>query len=71
MQVHVRSMSFMNPEATKTRKNYWDNIKLISKKRSLMSTKTKDAIVDTNVNTSKITRQRKNAITHLAKNRKK
>ena len=73
MQVHGSVMSFTNPEATRlARKKHWGNTKLTSKtKGSSVSTKTKEVIVEGNVDTRKITHLRKNGIVHLTKRTEK
>jgi len=73
MQIHGGSMCFLNKIATKRcRKQHWGNFHLISKtKGSSIGTKTKDVIVDANVNTSKTLHQRKNGMIHLTKRTEK
>ena len=73
MQISGSNMTFLNPRRTAfVRKKHWGNVKLISKtKGSSVSTKTKDVIVDANVDSSKVTHQRNSGIMHLTKRTEK
>ena len=74
MQTHGQSLSFLNKEAVRnSNKTHWGNYKLISKttSSSAVSTQTKNVIIDANVDTTKVTHQRKNGLYHLTKKTEK
>ena len=73
LQVHGSSMTFLNERATAMLgKTHWGNVKLTSKtKGTSVSTKTKDAIAEGNVDSSKVTHQRNSGIMCLTKRTEK
>ena len=72
-QIHGTGICFLNQRATElVGKMHWGNMKLISKtKGASVSTKTKNVIVDGNVDSSKVTHQRNSGIVHLTKRTEK
>ena len=72
-QIHGTGICFLNQRATElVGKMHWGNMKLISKtKGASVSAKTKNVIVDGNVDSSKVTHQRNSGIVHLTKRTEK
>ena len=63
----------MDEENTKSaNKQHWDNFKLISKSvSSSASMKTKNVIIEANIDSSKITHQKLSSLTNLTKKQKR
>ena len=73
VSIYGSTMSSMDEENTKSaNKQHWDNFKLISKSvSSSASMKTKNVIIEANIDSSKITHQKLSSLTNLTKKQKR